>query len=463
VIEDIPEAGIVRYANDAPFVHAFDTGNTRRRCLLCGIRGCQRTDPHLALHSGQREVFENRARFRVLVTSRRWGKTTLQKAEILRDFGQPGLVWYLAPTYDMCRDLMWAALRAIVPRAWLLSEPNESRMEMDTIWGCRFACKSVEHPDRLRGRGPRKVLGDEFQDWKDGQRTWEEVILPSLLTSDGSALLTGTPKSFNHFHDAYQRGQTGVKDWASWQFTAASAPHIPKGFLKQMEAEMDPRSYRQEFEASFEAMAGRAYYAFNRTQHVGQVPFHPDLPACVSFDFNIHPATAIIGQAHGDEPWVWREVWIPHAGGEATKAAAMKAWQFLREAGHRGEVRIYGDPAGKSEKTTGPSDHAVLKEVFPSASWQINRAAPHVKDRVASVNARCVTSDGQIHLRVDPSCKHLIADLEQVIFTDDGQLDKDTNPDLTHISDALGYWINKDFPVVKPKEVVGVARLPDWM
>jgi hypothetical protein len=27
----------------------------------------------------------------------------------------------------------------------------------------------------------------------------------------------------------------------------------------------------------------------------------------------------------------------------------------------------------------------------------------------------------------------------------------------------LGYWINKDFPVVKPKEVVGVARLPDWM
>jgi hypothetical protein len=136
-----------------------------RRCLLCGIRGCQRTDPHLALHSGQREVFENPSRFRVLVTSRRWGKTTLQKAEILRDFGQPGLVWYLAPTYDMCRDLMWAALRAIVPRAWLLSEPNESRMEMDTIWGCRFACKSVEHPDRLRGRGPRKVLGDEFQDW----------------------------------------------------------------------------------------------------------------------------------------------------------------------------------------------------------------------------------------------------------------------------------------------------------
>jgi hypothetical protein len=91
---------------------------SERRCLLCGLRGCTRTDPHLALHKSQREVFEDASRFRVLVTSRRWGKTTLQKAEVLRDMGKPGLVWYLAPTYDMCRDLMWAALRALVPRAW---------------------------------------------------------------------------------------------------------------------------------------------------------------------------------------------------------------------------------------------------------------------------------------------------------------------------------------------------------
>jgi hypothetical protein len=100
---------------------------------MCGVRGCQNTAPHVTLHSAQRTVFENTTRYRVLVTSRRWGKTTLQRAEVFRDLGQPGLVWYLAPTYDMARELMWAKLAPIVPREWLTKEPNESRMEIDTI------------------------------------------------------------------------------------------------------------------------------------------------------------------------------------------------------------------------------------------------------------------------------------------------------------------------------------------
>src|SRR4051812_37451750 len=95
----------------------------------------------LALHAGQRAVYQSPARFRVLVTGRRWGKTTLDKAEAMSEFGTPGLVWYLAPTYDMARELVWDALRVMVPRSWLAKDPNETRMEMETIWGCRFGCK----------------------------------------------------------------------------------------------------------------------------------------------------------------------------------------------------------------------------------------------------------------------------------------------------------------------------------
>jgi hypothetical protein len=42
-------------------------------------------------------------------------------------------------------------------------------------------------------------------------------------------------------------------------------------------------------------------------------------------------------------------------------------------------------------------------------------------------------------------------------------LDQKTNPLLTHMSSAAGYWIVRDFPIVPLKQVVGVARLPDWM
>jgi hypothetical protein len=434
-----------------------------RRCQMCGVRGCEKTGPHVTLHSAQRTVFENRTRYRVLVTSRRWGKTTLQRAEVFRDLGQPGLVWYLAPTYDMARELMWAKLAPIVPREWLTKEPNESRMELETIWGATFACKSVEHPDRLRGRGPRKILGDEYQDWKDGQTVWEEVIMPSLLTSDGRALLTGTPKSFNHLYDAYVKGQSGAEDWASWQFTAASAPHIPKGFLARMKAEMDPRSYRQEFDASFENMSGRAYYAFLRKEHVRPVELFPGIPVCLSFDFNINPATCVIGQGRGQECHVWRETFVTHAGGEATRASAMAAKRKLQVVGWDGPIRIYGDATGRAAKTTGPADHAVIREVFPTATWCIKPDNPHVKDRVAAVNARCETMAGARHLSVDPSCIRLMADLEQVTFDDNGELDKKTNPMLTHSSDALGYWVHKEWPVKHVTRAVGRAHIERWL
>jgi hypothetical protein len=135
----------------------------------------------------------------------------------------------------------------------------------------------------------------------------------------------------------------------------------------------------------------------------------------------------------------------------------------LKQAGFNGEIRLYGDATGKSPKTTGPSDHAVIKSVFPNAKWCIPVGQPHVKDRVRSVNARCTTADGQHHLRVDPSCRNLIADLEQVIFLDNGDLDKKDNPMLTHISDALGYGIHREFPVVKNPVTVGTMHSEYWL
>jgi hypothetical protein len=49
---------------------------------------------------------------------------------------------------------------------------------------------------------------------------------------------------------------------------------------------------------------------------------------------------------------------------------------------------------------------------------------------------------------VDTSCVNLVGDLEQVIFAENGEPDQKTNRMLTHISDALGYWVYQDWPPV---------------
>ena len=61
------------------------------------------------------------------------------------------------------------------------------------------------------------------------------------------------------------------------------------------------------------------------------------------------------------------------------------------------------------------------------------------------------------NLIIDPSCKHLIRDLEQVVNKEGTrEIDKTSNSELSHISDALGYYVDFKHPTVKA--MIGVAE-----
>lgn len=416
------------------------------------------------LHAGQVPVWKAPHRFKVIAAGRRWGKTQIGRTWLLSQAFKrgPGRYWYVAPTREDAKDIMWADLKAACHPGWLSEPPRETDLALQLVNQAEVRLWSAEKDDSLRGRALKALVMDEYADMDT--RVYHEILRPSLADFKAPALFIGTPKSFNHFYDLFERGLNDLHpSWASWQFKSIDNPFMDPAEVAEARRELDPRTFRQEWEASFEAIAGRAYYAFHRGTHVQPVTLERALPVCVSFDFNVHPAVVVIGQKQHDEARVWREVWIEHAGGEATRASALKARQLLEAEHWQGHVRIYGDPAGTAAKTTGPSDHQVVKDVFAgmSTTWCVAGRAPHVRDRVAAVNARCETMDGAHHFRLDPSCKHLQADLEQVVFAPNGELDKKSNELLTHISDALGYWVVRDFPLVR--QTRAGAMHVDWL
>lgn len=403
-----------------------------------------------ALHEKQAQVYQSPARFRVLVAGRRWGKTHIARAELcvraLR--GGKGRYWYVAPTLKAAKDIFWDDLKDALHPSWV-EKINESELSARLRNGAELRLHGADNPDDLVGRGLRFCVLDEFADMKP--EAWERAIRPALADYRAPALFIGTPKSFNHFHALFERGQSTDDrwaSWASWQFKSIDNPTLDPVEIDEARHTTDPRTFRQEWEASFEAVAGRAYYAFDRAKHRRAVQLQSGAWVGISFDFNVQPSTGVIFQRIGDECHVWRELWVAHAGGEATRAAALRAKQLLTDAGWHGPIRLYGDASGQAAKTTGPADHAVLREVFPHASWYIPKSNPHVRDRVAAVNARCETMDGRSHLVIDPACEHLIADMEQVVFADNGELDKKRNPLLTHVSDAFGYAVVQEWPTV---------------
>ncbi len=414
------------------------------------------TSKVLGLHDNQWPVFDDPARFPVVAAGRRFGKTELSLVKLFTGgkdgrgcLTRPGLYRYVAPTQKLARKVLWRRkLKRALHPSWLSKPPNETNLEVTFKNGSILEVLGAEEEGGLRGEGVTGVVLDEYAQMR--LTSFPEEVRPSLADEKGWAMFIGTPQSFNHFYDMFNRGQDARHPtWKSWQFRSIDNPLIDPEEIEEARRTTDPRTFRQEWEASFEAIAGRIYYAFTRAEHVRKVALEKALPVCLTFDFNYNPATAVIGQRLKDECRIVHEVFLPFRGGEATIASANACKDWLAEQGFKSQIRIYGDSTGKSMKTTGPSDHQVLRDMFPYASWCIPNAQPNPRDRHAAVNGRCRTADGRSHLTIDPSCEKLIADLERVIYAPNGEEDQKTDPNLTHISAAFGYWAVQDWPPVK--------------
>lgn len=187
---------------------------------------------------------------------------------------------------------------------------------------------------------------------------------------------------------------------------------------------------------------GNAYYAFDREKNVMEVPENVRKGSKgIGMDFNVQPMTCVIGYYTNKIFYVTSEAFLENSD-------TIRMIDHLRKNNHIGGV-IYPDSTGKNRKTSGKSDHQLLKE----AGFTIPPVAnPLVIDRVNNINR--LLSEGRII--IDPSCKKLINDLEKVVWKN-GDLDQKTDKLLTHISDALGYWcwaLDRIEEESKPSQVI---------
>lgn len=421
----------------------------------------QKKANRLQLHALQKLVRNDPRRFRVVVAGRRWGKTQLSKMSLIEAAAAKPkrLVWYVAPTYQMARGILWEDLKASIPRSWI-RKINETRMMIQLMNSSIIELKGADNPDSLRGVGLHFVVIDEAQDIK--AETWEMILQPTLATTNGRALFIGTPKAFNWLYDKFMEGQKGDtvpdargrmvrNDWKSWQFPTITSPFIPKKEIEARRRDMDPRSFRQEFEASFETMSGRVYYQFDRNVHVGDYEFNPRLPIYIGMDFNIDPMSAIIVQEQPNgEIWVVDECVL--YGSNVQETADELARRYYK---NMGAITIFPDPAGNNRNhDRGETSLDILRDAgFQSILFK--RKHPLVQDRVNTVNRLLMSADGQVRLRVDRSCRKFIESLEQTTYKE-GTAEVDKKKSVEHAADAFGYYADFRHPMRKSL-ILGVS------
>jgi len=391
----------------------------------------------MALSEPQRIIASDPHRFRVAICGRRFGKTWLAMRELARFAREPGRrVWFIAPTRSQGKGIVWEALKDKLMALNWVTKVNESELTITLRNDSEISIKSADAYDRMRGFSVDFAVFDEFADMDPDVWT---VVRPTLSDRSGHAMFIGTPKGTGNWSkDIFDMARTHPDSWASWQYTTLDGGRVPPEEVLAARAEMDLRTFRQEYEATFETFAGRIYYAFDEANIRPLKIDQPDV-IYIGMDFNIDPMSACIGIRQGDGLHIVDEI-------RMFSSNTNEMVDEIRQRYPKSKVWVYPDPAARQRKTSagGQTDLSILQ----NAGFVVKAPLAHdqVRDGINSVNAKLCDAQGQRHLFIDPKCKYTIESLERHCYREGtSQPDKDSGYD--HMTDALRYMISYIWPV----------------
>ena len=217
----------------------------------------------ISLTKPQLKVSSSQARFRVLISGRRFGKTYLCITEMMKYATKPKQkIWYVAPTFKMAKEIVWANLKEMLNQFNWIEDINETSMTITIRQSnSTISLKGADNYDSLRGSGLDFLILDEFADID--KRAWFEVLRASVADTLGKVLMCGTPKGYGNWsYEMYLKGKQEDKEWDSYQYTTIQGGMVSKEEIEQAKQDIDIRTFRQEFEGTFENYAGSVYYNF---------------------------------------------------------------------------------------------------------------------------------------------------------------------------------------------------------
>ena len=393
----------------------------------------------MPLSKPQQTIADDTSRFKVVIAGRRFGKTHLAIRELCYHARIPDReVWYVAPTYKMSKNIVWKKLKAKLLDLKWAKKVNETELSILLKNGTTIALKGADNADSLRGVGLDYLILDEFADIDPS--AWFEVLRPTLADKQGKALFIGTPKGIaNWSYDMYQNELRDSTSWKSFQYTTIDGGNVKPEEIESAKKDLDERTFRQEFMATFETYAGRIYYSFDRAHNV-LIPEQYDTNVIYTgWDFNIDPMSVVVAVRHGDSLHVIDEI-------RMFSSNTQEAVEEIKSRYPKSRIWAYPDPASRQRKTSagGSTDLTILQ----NAGFVVKVPNSHtpVRDRINAVNSRLCDTTGIRHLFIDPKCKYTVEGLERHTYKEGTtQPDKDSGYD--HMMDALGYMVDYMFPI----------------
>lgn len=245
--------------------------------------------------------------------------------------------------------------------------------------------------------------------------------------------------------------------------TYHNVENLPAGYIERIIRNNTAEGAKKLIYGNPFVKAGGEFYAeFDRTKHVREVGFKPELPIHISFDQNVVPyITATLYQTHQDGQKTlvnaFDEICLKNPNNTTEKACI----EFIKRYGSQcSGLFFYGDPSGKKSDTRA-NEHdykiveRVLRKYLNNSSNRVPYKHPSVLKRKGFINnALANVYSEEVEIAISSKCKNLISDFEFVKEDINGKKlkervkDKDsgtTYEPYGHTSDSFDYFFCEAF------------------
>jgi PBSX family phage terminase large subunit len=391
-------------------------------------------------HKAQREIQDSKARYKVVVAGRRFGKTQtaicilLKRALLQRD----SKYFYIAPYYSQGKMIAWKILLdklQLIPKE-LVVKTNETELVIKFVNGSEIFIKGGDRPDSLRGIGLDGVVLDEYADMRPN--VWEEIIRPALVDKQGWGIFIGTPKGFNSFHELYSSAK-GKEDWHAFHYTTYDNPYIKREEIDKLKAEMSDDKFNQEIMADFRRHEGLVYKEFIEATHVvDTLPTNTkEIIGGMDFGFN-HPMAGLKVLVDGDGNYCIAEEYYKSGKTTSEMIEYVRTWNC---------EMWYPDPAEPDRIEEMRRAGFYCKDVIKNVPEGINRVRDLFKRN---------------KLKIYKDCKYLIKELMTYAYDTDNPQRENPIKEMDDLCDSLRYILTMHAPKQSSVEYVFEEEKPTF-
>ncbi|WP_413724661.1 terminase large subunit domain-containing protein [Sodalis sp. RH16] len=415
-------------------------------------------------------------KFRTYVAGFGSGKTWIGCGAICKGFWEFPKVnqGYFAPTYPQIRDIFYPTVEEVAEDWGLKVKINESNKEVHFYEGRRYRgttiCRSMEKPETIVGFKIGNALVDELDVLKTAkaQQAWRKIIARMRYKREGlrnGIDVTTTPEGFKFVYQQFKKAVRDNPELATlYGLVQASTydneANLPPDYIPSLLKSYPPELIKAYLNGQFVNLtSGTVYHQFDRRLNDCKDEELPGEALYIGMDFNVGKMAAIVHVKREGLPRAVCEIINAYDTPDMIRRIREQFWLYDGNNYKKTrELYIYPDASGDSRK----SNNASLTDIeqLKQAGFKIvvNEANPPVKDRVNSMNAMFCNGNGERRYLVNTRrCPTYTDCLEQQIWDKNGEPDKKSDND--HPNDGGGYFITKDYPIIKPQGTVHKLRM----